>query len=213
MFDKVLNIPLDYLSYFAVVLRGIPNWLQYSLQTKNCPLFSSHTWKCFWIWCFCSFFHFLRSNVQCHKQKWRVLFFTRIKLVACVLACARAIARIKWRRMHQISKMELFAKIVNDQKPLTIFAGSSILDVYRGSEYITVISNTLNASVGRYKGTRTCSKGTRTISTDVNGRRSGVNTVDFEQVFSNWDWNIIIDSILIFCATEKKTFLKIPQNS
>ena len=27
------------------------------------------------------------------------LFFTRIKLVASVLACARAIARIKWRRL------------------------------------------------------------------------------------------------------------------
>ena len=49
--------------------------------------------------CFCSFFYFLRSNVQCHKQKWRVLFFIRIKLVAHVLACTRAIARIKWRRL------------------------------------------------------------------------------------------------------------------
>ena len=94
--------------------------------------------------------------------------------------------------MHQISEMELFAKIVNDQKPLTIFAGSSILDVYRGSEYITVISNTLNASVGRYKGTRTCSKGTRTISTDINGRRSGVNTVDFEQVFSKYNHRLYL---------------------
>ena len=50
--------------------------------------------------CFLSFFHFLHSNVpdnQCRKQKWRVLSFTHIKLVARVLAYARAIARIKWR--------------------------------------------------------------------------------------------------------------------
>ena len=32
------------------------------------------------------------------KYKWCVLFFTRNKLLECVLACARAIARIKWRR-------------------------------------------------------------------------------------------------------------------
>ena len=43
-------------------------------------------------------FHFLRSNVpsnKCHKRKWRVPFFSRIKLVTRVLTCARAIARIK----------------------------------------------------------------------------------------------------------------------
>ena len=48
------------------------------------------------------FFDFLCSNVpdnRCHKQKWRVLFFTRIKLVARMLACARVIARIKWRTL------------------------------------------------------------------------------------------------------------------
>ena len=59
---------------------------------------------------FCSFFHFLCSNVpdkKCHKQKRRVLFFTRIKLVAHVLACTRAIARIKWRRLE---KVEFFEK-------------------------------------------------------------------------------------------------------
>ena len=44
------------------------------------------------IWRFWSFFHFLYFNVsdnKCYKQKWRVLFFTRIKLVASVLSCAR----------------------------------------------------------------------------------------------------------------------------
>ena len=51
------------------------------------------------------FFHFLCSNVpdkKCHKQKWCVLFFTRIKLVMQVLECARAITRIKWRRLVKI---------------------------------------------------------------------------------------------------------------
>ena len=49
-----------------------------------------------------NFFNFLHSNVpdnKRHKRKWRVLFFIRIKLVARVLACARAIARIKWTRL------------------------------------------------------------------------------------------------------------------
>ena len=38
-------------------------------------------------------FPFLHSNVtdnNCHKQKWHVLFFTRIKLVPRVPACANA---------------------------------------------------------------------------------------------------------------------------
>ena len=66
------------------------------------------------IWCFCFFFHFLHSNfpdIKCHRKKWRVLFFTRIKLVARVLACARAIARIKSRGLLSgtfISRREIF---------------------------------------------------------------------------------------------------------
>ena len=47
-------------------------------------------------------FRFLHSNApdnKCHKQKLRILFFTRIKLVTRVLACACAIARIKCRRL------------------------------------------------------------------------------------------------------------------
>ena len=41
------------------------------------------------------FFRFLCFNVpdnRCHKRKWRVLFFTCIKLVMHVLVCAHAIA-------------------------------------------------------------------------------------------------------------------------
>ena len=51
---------------------------------------------------FLSSLHFLHSNVpdnEGYKQKWRVLFFIRTKLVARVLACARGVARIKWRRL------------------------------------------------------------------------------------------------------------------
>ena len=60
---------------------------------------------------FLFFFHFLRSYVpdsECHKQKWRVLFLICIKLVARVLACARAIARMKWRRLLDQENMYLF---------------------------------------------------------------------------------------------------------
>ena len=36
---------------------------------------------------------------------------------------------------YQTSKMGLFAKIVKNQKPFTICAKTSILDVWQGSEY------------------------------------------------------------------------------
>ena len=35
----------------------------------------------------------------------------------------------------QTSKIERFAKIVNNSKPLTIFGKSSILDIWQGAEY------------------------------------------------------------------------------
>ena len=40
---------------------------------------------------------------------------------------------------RQISKTELFAEIGNCWKPLTSITRSSILDVYQGSEYVSVI--------------------------------------------------------------------------
>ena len=58
--------------------------------------------KCL-IWCFWSFLHFLHFNVpdnKWHKQRYCMLFFTYIKLMASVLACASAIACIKWRRLR-----------------------------------------------------------------------------------------------------------------
>ena len=56
------------------------------------------------IWCFWFSFHFLHCNVpdKCYKQKWEVLFFTCIKLVACVLVCASTIAHIKWKRLWKM---------------------------------------------------------------------------------------------------------------
>ena len=47
---------------------------------------------------FLYFLSFSCSNVphnKCHKQKWPVLFFTLIKLVAHVLACAHVITCMK----------------------------------------------------------------------------------------------------------------------
>ena len=41
----------------------------------------------------------------------------------------------------QASKMERFAKIINDQRPLTIFAKRSILDVFQSSEYASAFSH------------------------------------------------------------------------
>ena len=53
--------------------------------------------KLFHLMFFLSFFHFLNWNVpdnKCYKQKWSMLFFTQIKLMAHVLACACALAHI-----------------------------------------------------------------------------------------------------------------------
>ena len=43
------------------------------------------------------------------------------------------------------SKMELFAKIVKNEKPFTIFAKTSILDVWQGSEYASELASKVKA--------------------------------------------------------------------
>ena len=69
-------------------------------------------------------------SFKCHKQKWCMLFFIRIKQVARALACARAIARIKWRRLDigifwgqkiRQEKLTKFTKILNYIKFSPIF--------------------------------------------------------------------------------------------
>ena len=65
---------------------------------------------------FLSFFHFLLCNApdnKYYKQKWDMLFFTCIKLVAHVLACAHAISHIKWRRLQTKKKLSYDAKNKN----------------------------------------------------------------------------------------------------
>ena len=92
MFDRILNMPLDYLSCFGMVLRGIQEKVD-RFQTD----FSIHSKLRIFLYSdvihevFCSFFHCLDSNVsdnKFHKQKCCVLLFTRIKLVVPVVVCA-----------------------------------------------------------------------------------------------------------------------------
>ena len=126
MIDRVLNMPLDYLRCFTVVLREIPGstdiyqtgYIQHSLQIfpysevmyrsttfklikdKQRLKQDNHQFNLMFL-----FFHFLHSNVsdnKCHKQKWHMLFFTHIKLVVCVLARVHAITCIKQRRLVMI---------------------------------------------------------------------------------------------------------------
>ena len=95
VFDKVLNKPQDYLSCFAMILRGYTGTFD-TCQTES-SIHYNHL-----IWCFGSFFHFPNSNVpdnKCHKQKRHMLFFRCIKVVTIVLACVYAIACLKWRRL------------------------------------------------------------------------------------------------------------------
>ena len=41
----------------------------------------------------------------------------------------------------QTSKMEVFAKIVKNKKPFTIFVKTSILDVWQGSKYASELAS------------------------------------------------------------------------
>ena len=101
----------DCLIYAKLIIVFTPNW-EFSPNSEI--IHESTTFKLtkgyqrlkkkdnYSILCFWPFFHFLLCNApdsKCYKQKWSVLFFTRIKLVVRVLPCARAIARIKWKRL------------------------------------------------------------------------------------------------------------------
>ena len=109
MFLRLLHMPLDYLSCFAVVLRGTHR--KYDICKTHCGIhtklnifsysevkhgnitFKLKKGQLLNLIIF--FFFFLLQAVSAIKRKWRVLFFTRLKLVACVLACGHVIACIK----------------------------------------------------------------------------------------------------------------------
>ena len=81
----------------------------------------------YYIWCFCSFFHFLLSDVpdnKCYKQKWRMLFFTLIKSMARVVVCAHTIACIKYKRLYHFRlnlSLVLLIKVMIIKKHLMLF--------------------------------------------------------------------------------------------
>ena len=59
------------------------------------------------------------------KKSWETQMFGK--------SCSRNLSKIH-SESWQASKVEIFAEIVNYQKPLTIFVKSSSLDVWQGSE-------------------------------------------------------------------------------
>ena len=86
MFDVVLNIPLDYSSHFAVVLRGIlgivwymPNWLYYSLQTWSFPLIQKS---------YMVVQHSSQQKFNKGKRKMNKLYFYTVN-VNCKLICIK----------------------------------------------------------------------------------------------------------------------------
>ena len=118
-------MPLDYLGWFAVVLRGMHGKVDicqtdYSIHSKLRTFFYSkiiHGSTTFKVmkgkkvkekWSTIKFDHFVFSYIFLVPvsqtitviKKWHRLYFTCIKLMACVLGCASAIAQIKWRRLH-----------------------------------------------------------------------------------------------------------------
>ena len=101
------------------------DWLYYSLQTNNFPLFWSHARKYNiqanekltkvkekWSTNKFDVFVYLFIFFKCHKQKWCVLFLTYVDLVARVLACVYAIPQIKWRRLTFDIVSKIIGKIM-----------------------------------------------------------------------------------------------------
>lgn len=65
------------------------------------------------------FIYYLLANL-----KWCVLVFTRISLVTCVPARARAIACITWRRLDTARLLKIYQfsnSFLNEQKVLSMF--------------------------------------------------------------------------------------------
>ena len=46
---------------------------------------------------------------------------------------------VAYPELRQTSQMELLAKVVNGFQPLTVFARNSVLDVWEGSEYASIL--------------------------------------------------------------------------
>ena len=68
----------------------------------------------------------------------RSTFFYRTPLGECSCACPILVTGV-YSEPRQISKMELFSRIVHVFQSLTIFAKDSISDVRLGSEYISAL--------------------------------------------------------------------------
>ena len=86
------------LLYISLIIVFTPNKIQVNRSITKIK----EEWSIIQFDAFDLCFIFFHSNVpenNCHRQKCCVLFFTCIKLVVCVLVCACAIARIKWRRL------------------------------------------------------------------------------------------------------------------
>ena len=86
---------------------------------------------------FLLFFCFFCSDVpysKCHKQKWWVLFFTR-------MACAHAITHIKWRRLgiYFTSNILIVAKEEGIAKLLMLWK-IDVIDLFFSIEIIMQIS-------------------------------------------------------------------------
>ena len=116
MFHRVLNMPLDYRSCFAMALREIHenvdmvNWLSYSLQIRIFPLILNSCSKVqhsskqkvnksqrVLIWCFCSFIFFIPMP-QAITKVVHAIFYMQQTSGACAGICT-------CNRMHQMDKL------------------------------------------------------------------------------------------------------------
>ena len=124
MFDRALNMPLDYLSCFGMVLRGIMEFIlnlafspysdsyrKYNIQVNGSLTKIKEKLSTIQFDVFDLSIIFSIPN-KCHKQKRCMLFFTHIKLVARVLVCACVTTCIKWGRLlERLQDIQIFVYV------------------------------------------------------------------------------------------------------
>ena len=103
-----------------------------------------------WLWIFqmkdllpFKYLNFLSIAVNSSKTNFYVINRKKLKIR---MQCLCSLNPVEYSGPTQRSNMELFAKIIDCIKPLTIFAKNSTLDVWLGSECASEIHYKLNQS-------------------------------------------------------------------
>ena len=124
---------LNPLVCFSPFFPELPNWS----KPVNRPCRCTFTLYCFTFRPIVKYLYVLiKQKLSCipHEQKQTIFTVTQ---TANLFVHERLNIAEAYSELSATSKMELFAKIANGKKPLTIFAKSTISDGKLGSEYVS----------------------------------------------------------------------------